>query len=411
MTSRGSSSSRRVLAAAGAAVLSLALVGCNSDASPSASDAPSKSTGSGDTPESTAPPVSEAVISANVGANPRNVAVDTQVLVTVADGTLFDVAVRSKPGKETLQGVLNDDKTAWVASELLEPDTKYVISARAADLSGIETSSRTRFSTTNLGLDNQTYPSFSPLQGETVGVGMPVIIHFDVAVTDKASIEKHLSVTTQPAQAGAWHWVNDNEIHWRPKDYWRPGTKVHAEANINSISAGNGIYGQENRSVDFTIGQSVIMQANLSTDQMQVYVNGGLARTIAITGGKDGFETRSGTKLIIEKFEVKRMNAATVGIDRSDPEFYDIPDVRFAQRVTYSGEFLHAAPWSTSAQGSYNVSHGCVGMSTADAAWLYGITHRGDPVQVTGTDRGPEDGNGWTDWDMSFQEYKAGSAL
>lgn len=409
MTSRGSSSSRRVLATVGAAVLSLALVGCNSDASPSA-DAPSQSTGSSDTPESTAPPVSAAVISANVGVNPRNVAVDTPVKVTVTDGTLSDVVV-SKPGKGTLKGVLNDDKTAWVASELLEPDMQYVISARAADPSGIETSSRTRFSTTDLGLDNQTYPSFSPIQGETVGVGMPVIIHFDVAVTDKSSIEKHLSVTTQPTQAGAWHWVNDNEIHWRPKDYWRPGTKVHAEAKINSISAGNGIYGQENRSVDFTVGQSVIMQANLSTDHMQVYVNGDLARTIAITGGKAGFETRSGTKLIIEKFEVKRMNSATVGIDENDPEFYDIPDVRFAQRVTYSGEFLHAAPWSISAQGSYNVSHGCMGMSTANAAWLYGLTHRGDPVQVTGTERGLEDGNGWTDWDMSFQEYQAGSAL
>jgi len=140
-------------------------------------------------------------------------------------------------------------------------------------------------------------------------------------------------------------------------------------------------------------------------------VNGKLARTIPITGGKPGFETRSGTKLIIEKFEVKRMDAATVGIQPGDPEYYDIPDVEYAQRVTYSGEFLHAAPWSVYAQGSYNVSHGCVGMSTENGAWLYSITHRGDPVEVTGTSRGLEQGNGWTDWDISFKQYKQGSAL
>ena len=153
------------------------------------------------------------------------------------------------------------------------------------------------------------------------------------------------------------------------------------------------------------------MKANLQTDQMAVMVNGTLARTIPITGGKPGYETRSGTKLIVEKFAEKRMDAATVGIEPDDPEYYDIPDVQYAQRVTFTGEFLHAAPWSVSAQGSYNVSHGCVGMSTDNAAWLFNLTHRGDPVEVTGTRRGLEDGNGWTDWNESYAQYKQGSAL
>ena len=240
---------------------------------------------------------------------------------------------------------------------------------------------------------------------------MPVIVNFDIPVHRRAAFEKQMTVTSNPPMVGSWNWMSDSEVHWRPKTYWKPGTKVHVDVNVNGVNAGDGIYGQESRSIDFKIGNSVIMKPNLQSDEMKVMINGKLARTIPITGGKPGYETRSGTKLIIEKFEVKRMDAATVGIQPGDPEYYDIPDVQYAQRVTFSGEFLHAAPWSVYAQGSYNVSHGCVGMSTDNGAWLFSITHRGDPVEVTGTNRGLEPGNGWTDWDMSFKDYKKGSAL
>jgi lipoprotein-anchoring transpeptidase ErfK/SrfK len=105
------------------------------------------------------------------------------------------------------------------------------------------------------------------------------------------------------------------------------------------------------------------------------------------------------------------MDAATVGIQPGDPEYYNIPDVEYAMRVTYTGEFLHAAPWSVGSQGYANVSHGCVGMSTDNAAWLYGLSHRGDVVKTIGSGRPLEYGNGWTDWDMSWKDYKEGSAL
>jgi lipoprotein-anchoring transpeptidase ErfK/SrfK len=205
--------------------------------------------------------------------------------------------------------------------------------------------------------------------------------------------------------------LSDTEVHWRPKTYWKPGTTVHVDLDINGLGAGNGVYGQMDRSADFTVGQSVVMRANLRTDRMKVLLNGKLARTIPITGGKPGLETRSGTKLIVEKFLSKRMDAATVGVSPSSPDYYNIPDVQYAQRVTFSGEFLHAAPWSVYAQGSTNVSHGCVGMSTSNARWLFHLTHRGDPVEVTGSSRSLEPGNGWTDWNESFTAFKKGSAL
>ena len=116
-------------------------------------------------------------------------------------------------------------------------------------------------------------------------------------------------------------------------------------------------------------------------------------------------------KVIIEKFETKRMNSETVGINRNDPEAYDIDDVRWAMRVTYSGEFIHAAPWSVGSQGYANVSHGCTGMSTDNAGWLYSISKRGDVVEYTGTDRPMEFTNGYGDWNESFSEWSQGSAL
>jgi lipoprotein-anchoring transpeptidase ErfK/SrfK len=239
---------------------------------------------------------------------------------------------------------------------------------------------------------------------------MPVIVKFDVPVTDKASIERHLSVTNTSHQKGAWHWISSNEVHWRPVTYWKPGTDVTVKADVNSIPAGDGVYGQVSRSATFHIGDSVISKVDVAAHQMKVFINGGLARTMPISAGKPGFITRSGTKVIIEKIRHKVMDSETVGIPKGDPEYYKI-DVDYAMRVTYSGEFLHAAPWSAGSQGVANVSHGCVGMTTDNAAWLFNITKRGDVVEVTGSDRHMTLTNGYGDWNESFQEYAAGSAL
>jgi lipoprotein-anchoring transpeptidase ErfK/SrfK len=220
-----------------------------------------------------------------------------------------------------------------------------------------------------------------------------------------------MTVTSTPRQVGSWRWLSSTEAHWRPKSYWEAGSEVSVDVDINSVDAGNGIYGQESRHVEFQVGDAHVYKVNAQTHQMQVFSNGRLLRTLPITTGKPGFTTRSGTKVIIEKFRVKRMNSETVGIDRDDPEAYDIDDVEYAMRVTYSGEFIHAAPWSVGSQGSANVSHGCTGMSTADAGWLYGMTVRGDVVEYTGTDRPMTLTNGYGDWNASFADWKSGSAL
>jgi lipoprotein-anchoring transpeptidase ErfK/SrfK len=349
---------------------------------------------------------------ANVRPNAQGVAVDTSLRLTATTGSLTRVKVVGR-GEESvrLPGRLARGGSAWTATELLEPGSTYTVNAVGVNDDGTRTARRLTFDTADLTLDEQTYPSLSPLDGETVGVGMPVIVQFDVPVTDRAAIERRLTVTSSSRVKGAWHWYSDSEVHFRPKKFWKPGSQVTVTADINGVNAGNGVYGQLDRKVSFTVGQSVISKVYINEHRLDVYVNGSLARSIPVSTGKPGFETRSGTKVVMEKFVEKRMDAATTGISEDDPEYYNIEDVPYALRVTSSGEFLHGAPWSVGSQGSENVSHGCVGMSVENARWLFDLTHRGDVVQVSGSDRGLEQGNGWTDWDISFAEYAEGSAL
>ena len=341
------------------------------------------------------------------------VAVDTVVSVAASNGTVSDVTLTYKDpkrGEVNVEGTLDPNGASWVASSLLEPGTTYTLAMTGKNPQGTEATAHSTFTTQKLSKKQQIFPTIAG-NGATVGVAMPAIVKFDVPVKDRAAFEKRMTVTSTPAQPGSWSWISSSEAHWRPVEFWKPGTKVDVNVDINSVRAGNGTYGQASTKASFTVGQSVVMRADLASHQLKVEVDGAVARTIPITGGKAGFATRSGTKIIMEKFSTLRMDANTVGIEPGDPNYYNIPDVRYAMRETNSGEFLHAAPWSVGSQGRTNVSHGCIGMSTSNAAWLFGLVKVGDPVVVTGTARGLEAGNGWTDWNVSYDAWKAGSAL
>ena len=398
------SSSRRAFAGSGLALVLAAgvLSGCQSDSSPSAS---------GDEPSSdastTKPAVPRLVITSNVKG--RRVPVDRVVQVGAKNGTLDSVSVTSSlgdlPGKMT--------GTSWKSEAgALEPATTYTVETTGLRADGKKVRRTSSFRTQGLTLDDQVYAAVAPLNGETVGVGMPVIVTFDLPVTDKQSIERHMHVSATPAQKGTWHWISDQEAHWRPAKYWKAGSKVDVDLDINSVPSGDGRYGQEDRHVSFDVGDAHVYKVNMVTDQMRVFSNGQLIKTIPITTGEQPkYTTRSGVKVIIEKFRRKRMNSETVGIDPNGPDGYDLRGVEYAMRVTYSGEFVHAAPWSVAYQGNSNVSHGCTGMSTENAGWLYNMTRRGDVVEYTGTDKPMTLTNGYGDWNESFDTYRQGSAL
>ncbi|MBG6096665.1 L,D-transpeptidase [Nocardioides luteus] len=336
----------------------------------------------------------------------KDVAVDSTVTVTATSGEFTSVKV-AKPDGRTVPGSLSEDKKTWTANDLLDPALRYTVTATGE--TGKVTSS---FSTRSLSLAQQTFATIVPVDKSEVGVGMPVAVYFDVPVKDHASFEKRMHVTATPAQTGSWYWVSDTEARYRPQHYWKPGTTIKVDLDINGASAGAGVYGQHSRTATYKVGDAHVFRVNARTHRMKVFSNGKLLRTIPATTGKPGFITRSGIKVISEKHRVKEMRSETIGIsDQGSSDYYSLDDVEYAMRLTNSGEFIHAAPWSTGSQGYANVSHGCTGISTDNAAWLYGLARIGDIVETTGTDRKMEWDNGFGDWNLSWAEYQKGSAL
>ncbi|MDN5796028.1 MAG: Ig-like domain-containing protein [Intrasporangium sp.] len=397
--------------AAGLAIIAmLGLSACNATANagpqPGAKGTAAPSTSS--TPTPTTAPV-EWVTTPGEDAN--HVPVDTRVTAKVQSGTLAQASLSylSKKGKHVeAEGWL--ESGTWTAKDLLEPGVKYTLRMEGHDESGGFVSTTQTFRTANLTLDDQIYVKVIP-DGQTVGVGMPVIVIFDLPVVDKANFEKHMKVTSKPAQAGSWYWLSDREAHWRPKSYWKPGTKVHVEANLNGVPAGGKRFGEQSRTADFTVGRSVIAKANLKTHQMDVYVNGDKVRRIPISGGRPGWETRSGVKVIMAKYSQFTMKAESIGLKPGDKDYYHDVKVNYALQLTNSGEFLHTAPWSVSQQGYANVSHGCTGISNRAGDWVWDNFRIGDIVETTGSNKPMTMGNGYSDWNLSWKQYEKGSAL
>lgn len=363
---------------------------------------------SGEASQASAKGKDEPKVAVSTNVRRKGVPVDRKLKVSAEGGKLQKVTVTSaEAGK--LPGRLVDG--TWVATGRLEPGSTYVVRAVSRTPEGSTQRATRRFATQDLSLDQQTWAAVAPLDGETVGVGMPVIVSFDIPVTDKAAMERHMQVTSKPQQRGAWHWLSDTEAHWRPASYWQAGTQVSVDLDINSVHAGGGIYGQESRHIGFTVGDAHVYKVDIASKQMRVFSNGSLLRTIPISAGKPGFETRSGVKVIMAKHETYDFNSGTIGIDVDDAEGYDLKDVPFAMRLTHSGEFIHAAPWNEGMFGRANGSHGCTGMSKADAGWLFNMSRRGDVVEYTGSNEWMTLGNGWGDWNVPFSEYRTGSAL
>lgn len=401
-------SARTVTALAVATVAALAVSGCSASKVLQTGDG--DDSGHSTKHASNTPKTPQVDISMNVRRHATAVAVDRKIKVSASGGEIQHVTLAGPGG--SVPGKLTKDSRTWRAIALLRPASKYVVKGVAVDQNGLRKDFRRKFSTQKLTLDQQTYPSFVPVDGATVGIAMPAIIRFDVPVTDKAAIERHLQVVSKPAQAGAFHWISDNEVHWRPKHYWRAGTTVTVKADIGSVPAGDGIYGQLDRASTFHVGRYQVTKVNVAEHQLRVFRGGKLLRTIPVTAGLEPeFTTRSGIKVISQKDRRHDMNSETIGIDPNSATGYDLKGVEYAMRVTNSGEFLHAAPWSVGSQGHANVSHGCTGMSTTDAGWLYNNSLVGDPVEFSGTGRQMTLTNGYGDWNESFAQYKTGSAL
>jgi lipoprotein-anchoring transpeptidase ErfK/SrfK len=249
-----------------------------------------------------------------------------------------------------------------------------------------------------------------PLDGETVGVGLPIGVWFSAPVADRAAVERRLEVSSSKPVTGAWHWFADNEVHYRPKAYWPSGSKVTLRARLAGTDAGEGVWGVADRAIRFSVGERRISVVDVRTHRMKVTSGGRTLRVLPVSTGRERYPTTNGVHFVLEKNQAKVMDSSTVGIPRNGPGGY-YQRVAWSVRISNSGEFVHAAPWSTGSQGSANVSHGCVNLSTANAAWFFGQTRRGDVVEVRGSPKRPGRSFGVADWNMSWSRWLAGSAL
>lgn len=392
---RGANGAR---AAAPAAFLAAALLltGCGSDGSP----APK-------------PTVSSARFTVTPGDGNDAVAPETVVTVGTGGGVLSGVSLTAADGS-TVAGKLSPGGASWASTAPLKYGTKYTLQATAVDAHGLTSTRTTTFGT----LTPRTLVAaakVTPEQGSTVGVGMPVSVEFDHPVEDpavRAEVERRLVLTSSVPVEGAWGWEDAKTVRFRPKDYWPSGAKVAFSGSLYGLPFGNGAYGAQGAGTDFTVGSAVIATVDSATHQMTVTKDGTVLRTVPVTTGKPGFTTRSGTKVILGKEEHVLMDGTTVGIAEGSADAYRL-DVYWATRVTWSGEYLHAAPWSVGSQGSANVSHGCVGMSTENAKWWFGVSSVGDVVKVvnTGSSKTMErSGNGYGEWNYTWDEWLATSA-
>ncbi|KPI00410.1 ErfK/YbiS/YcfS/YnhG family protein [Actinobacteria bacterium OK074] len=365
------------------------------------------SDGKGKDSSTTATKQSQAVVTIAPKDEAKSVDTSGALEVSAAKGKLTKVTVVDAKG-HPVAGEVNAAGTAWTPAAHLANATTYKVHAVAKDTKGVETTKDSTFTT--LTPQNTFVGYFTPEDGSTVGVGMEFSLNFTRGITDPAAVEKAITFKTDPPVDVQGHWFGNDRLDFRPRTYWKPGTKVSVTLNLDGVEGRPGVYGTQAKTVDFTIGRSQISTVDAKTDTMKVVRDGKVIKTLGVTTGKAGYDTWNGKMVITDRLTVTRMNGETVGYAGE----YDIPDVPHAQRLTTSGTFIHGNYWGGDAFGNYNASHGCIGLrdvkggysKTTPAAWFFNSSITGDVVVVKhSNDRTVDPSNGLNGWNMSWADW------
>ncbi|MFB7123668.1 Ig-like domain-containing protein [Kitasatospora sp. NPDC056273] len=334
-------------------------------------------------------------------------------VTAVQDSRLTDVTVVGPDGR-VVAGKLAEDQRSWQTTGRLKAATAYTVRISADNGKGGRGDTTASFST--LAAERLLTAKLGPdSSGSGVyGVGQPLTVELSEAVKDpqaRQEVERALTVGSQPAVTGAWYWVDDKNLHFRPEDYWPAGTTVSLAFDGTGSRIADGLYGGDRSSLKLRIGERVESVIDAAAHELTLKRDGEALRTIPVTTGKPGFDTRNGVKVVLGQERSVRMNGETIGIAPGSTESYDL-DVLWATRVTWSGEYVHAAPWSVGSQGVENVSHGCTGMSTGNAEWFFQHTRVGDLVTVVNSRGGRMEpfGNGFGDWNIAWTDWVKHSA-
>ncbi|WP_406366708.1 Ig-like domain-containing protein [Streptomyces sp. NBC_00645] len=329
------------------------------------------------------------------------------------DGRITDVTATDASGRY-VAGELAADGSRWHSTSPLAAGTHYTVRVSTEDEDGAPGRKVIGFDTSTPKTKKLLNVEFGPKAGK-YGVGQPITAELSAPVKDKAArkvVERGLRVDSTPEVAGTWHWVDDKTLHYRPKEYWPTHATITAHSNLAGVRVGERLWGGNAKTVKITTGDRLIALTDAATHSMKVYRNDEVIKEIPVTTGKPGFDTRNGVKVVLGKEYFVRMRGTSIGIAEGSSDSYDLP-VYYATRVTWSGEYVHAAPWSTGSQGYANVSHGCTGMSTGNAEWFFNTFNEGDIVKVVNSDGKTMDpfGNGFGDWNLGWKNWREGSAL
>jgi lipoprotein-anchoring transpeptidase ErfK/SrfK len=366
----------------------------------------------------TKPSAAPIVLTVSPAADTANVSPSEPVVVSASGGKLQSVSVTA--GGKPLDGSMDPDGKTWRSTGALGYGATYTVTAALVDSLGSPVQKTSNFTTMKptktVSVAFQANALTSLKTGGTYGVGQIVAVHFSKAITDKAAAEKAIVVEATPAVEGKFFWLDKQTVHWRPEKYWAKGTKINVTVNAVGVDFGGGLYGASNASTNFSIGRSLVAVADNNAHYTKVYVDGALVRNMACSMGKGGytkaadghqihFWTQNGVHVVLNKAQNVEMDSASYGItNKSDPNFYD-ENVTLCTRISYSGEFLHAAPWNMADHGKRNSSHGCVNLSIADAQWVYDNFMIGDVVQVTNSPKPLPVSDGLGDWNAPWTSY------
>jgi lipoprotein-anchoring transpeptidase ErfK/SrfK len=359
-------------------------------------------------PGSAAPPQPQA----RVSTLPADKAVDVNptqpVSVRVRGGVLERVALTNPEGK-TVAGTLSADRHSWTSTEALGYGKTYTWSGTAVGSDHLPVPITGSFRTVNP--QRQLHATLNIADGDTVGIAAPIILQFDGHISDKAAAERALQVQTSVPTEGSWAWLPDDNggsrAHFRPREYWQPGTQVSVTAKLYGVNFGEGAYGQEDLSTHFTIGRAQIVKADVNSHRMIVIRDGQEVMNFPASYGLSSDpqrNTTNGIHVVMSKAQKVLMSNPAYG-------YVNIPEY-WAVRISNNGEFIHANPETTGVQGSANVTHGCVNLSTENAREYFETAIFGDPVEVTNspTPMTPADGDIY-DWVVPWESWVAMSAL
>jgi lipoprotein-anchoring transpeptidase ErfK/SrfK len=409
-----------ILGALGTAA-GLAASACSSPGKPSGTPravSDDSAIGTWSTPSPSAPSAQPISLTVSPKAGATKVSPTSTVTVAVNGGTLKSVAVTA--GGKKVRGEVQSDGVTWRSTGNLSYGKKYKVTASIADSLGAKVEKTSTFTTLDpdhvAGVTFQANGMNALRTGGTYGMGQPVIVAFSRTVSKKAAAEKAITIEATPAVEGKFHWVSDSIVHWRPAKYWKKGTKISVSVDAFGVHLGNGVYGAAAEKSHFTIGRQLLAISDNSTHRTKVYIDGKMVRDMACSNGRGGYSraanghqlhfwTNEGPHVVLSKEATHTMSSASYGLtDKNDPNYYDPEVVKLCTRISYSGEFLHAAPWNHSL-GRANLSHGCINLSTADAQWVYDNFILGDVVDVRNTPKSLAVTNGLGDWTVSYDKY------